>query len=128
MSLRPALGAVLGSGSARTGVEHWWSQRVSAVASALLGLWFIYSLLTLPALDRAGLIAWLADPVSATLMLLFLLATFWHSALGVQVVIEDYVHHKALLVLSLLAARYLHLLAGGAAAVSVLKLSFGEPA
>jgi succinate dehydrogenase / fumarate reductase membrane anchor subunit len=128
MSLRPALGTVLGSGSARAGVEHWWSQRVSAVAAAVLGLWFIYSLLTLPALDRAGLIAWLADPVSATLMLLFLLATFWHSALGVQVVIEDYVHHKALRVLGLLAARYLHLLAGGAAAVSVLKLSFGEPA
>ncbi|MGA1496629.1 MAG: succinate dehydrogenase, hydrophobic membrane anchor protein [Steroidobacteraceae bacterium] len=128
MSLRPALGTVLGSGSARAGVEHWWSQRVSAVASALLGLWFIYSLLTLPSLDRQSLIAWLADPVSAALMLLFLLASFWHSALGVQVVIEDYVHDKALRVASLLAARYLHLLAGAAAAVAVLKLSFGEPA
>lgn len=128
MSLRPALGTVLGSGSARAGVEHWWSQRVSAVAAALLGLWFIYSMLNLPSLDRAALITWLAEPFSATLMLLFLLATFWHSALGVQVVIEDYVHGKALRVASLLAARYAHLLAGGAAVVSVLKLSFGEPA
>lgn len=71
--------------------RHWRNQRVSAVALLLLGPWFIYALLSLPALDHATVTAWIAEPLQALLLLLFAWSALWHSALGVQVVVDDYV-------------------------------------
>lgn len=71
--------------------SHWRNQRASAIAMLPLGLWFLYMLLNLPALDHATVIAWIADPLQALLLLLFAFCALWHSALGVQVVVEDYV-------------------------------------
>lgn len=71
--------------------RHWRNQRVSAIAVLLLGPWFMYALLSLPALDYATVTAWIAAPLQALLLLLFAWSAIWHSALGVQVVVDDYV-------------------------------------
>lgn len=70
---------------------HWRNQRVSAIALVPLGIWFLYALLMLPTLDYATVTAWIAEPLQALLLLLFAWCVLWHSALGVQVVVEDYV-------------------------------------
>ena len=92
MSLRSPLGRVLGAGSARDGTVHWWAQRVSAVALIPLTLWFFWSLLLLPSLDYATVRTWLSVPFSALLAVLLVAVTAYHSYLGTNVVVEDYVH------------------------------------
>jgi succinate dehydrogenase / fumarate reductase, membrane anchor subunit len=103
--LRSPLGRAIGLGSAKEGVEHWWAQRVSAVALVLLGLWFAVSLIAHAGADRSAVIAWLQSPVPAVLAILLLIALFYHAALGLQVVIEDYVLGEWLKVSSLVAMR-----------------------
>jgi succinate dehydrogenase / fumarate reductase membrane anchor subunit len=128
MSLRSPLGYVLGHGSAREGVHHWWHLRTTSAALAVLGVWFVFAVLTLPDLSRASVVAWLGRPFSAVLMILFVFATIWHSLLGLQVVVEDYVRGKGLRVLVLVLLRFIHVLAGAAALFAVLKLALGGKA
>jgi succinate dehydrogenase / fumarate reductase membrane anchor subunit len=128
MSLRSPLGYVLGHGSAREGVHHWWHLRTTSAALAVLGIWFVFAVLTLPDLSRASVVAWLGRPFSAVLMLLFVFVTVWHSLLGVQVVVEDYVRGKGARVLVLVLLRFVHVLAGAAALFAVLKLALGGKA
>jgi succinate dehydrogenase / fumarate reductase, membrane anchor subunit len=90
--MRSPLGRARGLGSAREGVEHWWMQRVSAAALIPLTLWFVVSLIALTGSDYNAFIAWLKAPFVAILMVLLLVALFHHMALGLQVVVEDYVH------------------------------------
>ena len=90
--MRSPLGRARGLGSAREGVEHWWMQRVTAVALIPLTLWFAASLIALTGSDYNAVIAWLKAPFVAILMVLLLIALFHHTALGLQVVVEDYVH------------------------------------
>jgi len=123
MSLRSPLGYVLGHGSAREGVHHWWHLRTTSAALAVLGTWFVFSVLTLPDLGRAAVIGWLSKPVSAVLMFLFVLVTVW-----LQVVVEDYVRGKGARVLTLVVVRFLHVLVGAAALFAVLKLALGGKA
>lgn len=90
--MRSPLGYALGLGSAKDGVEHWWLERVSAVALAPLTVWLVASIVGQAGADYAALIAWLKTPLTSTLMILLLIALFYHTALGLQVVIEDYIH------------------------------------
>lgn len=118
------LGRVRGLGAAKEGVHHWWLQRVTAIANIVLMLWFIFSLVRLPGLDYASVTLWLRQPVAAVPMLLLIVAVFWHFRLGVQVMIEDYVHGQARLV-AMLALNF-YAFAGAAAAIfAVLKIAFG---
>jgi succinate dehydrogenase / fumarate reductase membrane anchor subunit len=118
------LGRVRGLGSAKEGVHHWWLQRVTAIANVALMIWFIASLVALPSLDYAAVVLWLRQPVAAVPMLLLIISVFWHFRLGVQVMIEDYVH-GANRVLAMLALNF-YALAGAAAAVfAVLKIALG---
>jgi succinate dehydrogenase / fumarate reductase membrane anchor subunit len=128
MNLRSPLGYVLGHGSAREGVHHWWHLRTTSAALAVLGIWFVFAVLTLPDLGRASVAAWLGKPFNAVLMMLFVFATVWHSLLGVQVVVEDYVRGKGARVLVLVLLRFVHVLAGAAALFAVLKLALGGKA
>lgn len=123
--LRSALGRARGHGSAHTGVEHWWLQRVTAVASLLLLLWFVFSLIGLAGADREGIIAWLSTPCNATLAVLTILAAYYHAALGVQVVLEDYVAHKTVRLALILASRFGFVFLGTLSVISILKLAFG---
>ena len=91
MSLRTPLANARGLGSAKEGVGHWWHQRLTAVALVPLLLWFGFSVALLGTADYYTVIDWIAHPVNAVLMILVLAVGFWHGALGVQVVIEDYV-------------------------------------
>jgi succinate dehydrogenase / fumarate reductase membrane anchor subunit len=126
MSLRSPLGRVLGLGSARDGTEHWWAQRVSAVALIPLTLWFMFSLLALPALDYATVRAWLSFPMSGFLAVLLVAVLTYHSYLGTTEVIEDYVHSDGMKVLSLMVLRFVHVLVGGAGIFAIMRVAFGS--
>jgi succinate dehydrogenase / fumarate reductase membrane anchor subunit len=92
---RSPLGRALGRGSARDGVEHWWSERISAVALAPLMALFVVWIVIHAGDDYTAFIAWLKTPAATSLMTLLLISLFYHTALGLQVVIEDYVHSQA---------------------------------
>jgi succinate dehydrogenase / fumarate reductase membrane anchor subunit len=123
--LRSPLGRAIGLGSAKEGVEHWWAQRVSAVALIVLGLWFAASLVAHVGADRASVLAWLRAPVPAILAILLLIAVFYHGALGLQVVVEDYVHAEWLKVSSLVAMRLVSFGLAVAGIFAVLHIAFG---
>jgi succinate dehydrogenase / fumarate reductase membrane anchor subunit len=93
-------------GSAKTGIAHWWTQRVTAVALVPLTLWFVAALVALAGHGHAAVIAWLESPLAAILTILLLIALFQHVALGLQVVIEDYVHSSRDKLLTLLVMRF----------------------
>ncbi len=125
MSLRSPLGRVRGLGSAKSGTEHFWAQRVTAVALIPLTLWFVFSVMSLGGADHAAASAWMQSPVNAVLLLLLIVTTFHHMQLGMQVVIEDYIHVEALKIGALVIVKGASLLLGVAAAFAVLKVSFG---
>lgn len=86
------LGRVRGLGSAKHGGKHWLDQRLTAVGNLLLTTWLVLSLLWLPNFEYETVAAWLAQPSVAVPMILMLVNIFWHVRLGLQVLIEDYVH------------------------------------
>jgi succinate dehydrogenase membrane anchor subunit len=126
MSLVSPLNRVLGLGTAKGAAEHWWSQRLTAVALLPLGLWFAVSLATLPSFDYATVVSWVQRPLTSILLILFVVAVGYHSALGVQVVIEDYVAGKGSRVAALMASTFAHWGLAAAAVFAVLKVAFGS--
>jgi succinate dehydrogenase / fumarate reductase membrane anchor subunit len=120
------LNRVLGLGTAKGAAEHWWLQRMTAVALLPLGLWFAYQLLTLRAFDYAAVAAWVQEPVTSILLILMVVAVGYHSVLGVQVVIEDYVTGKGLKAAMLMASTLAHVALTIAAVFAVLKIAFGS--
>jgi succinate dehydrogenase / fumarate reductase membrane anchor subunit len=126
MSLKTPLGRVLGLGSAKEGTDHWWAQRVSAVALILLGGWFVISLLRLESLTYLDVIRFVGVPLNAILLSLLSLTLAYHSYLGVQVVIEDYVHAPGAKVVSLLLSRFAHALVAIAAVYAILVIGIGS--
>ena len=125
MSLRSPLGRVRGLGSAKSGTEHFWAQRVTAVALIPLTVWFVSSILALGNGDHAVASAGMQSPLNAVLLLLLIVATFHHMQLGLQVVIEDYIHVEYMKIVMLVIVKGASLLLGVAAAFAVLKVSFG---
>jgi succinate dehydrogenase / fumarate reductase membrane anchor subunit len=123
MSLRSPIGRVLGLGSAKEGVQHWWLQRLTSVALVPLSIWFAVSLLTLPSLDYATVRAWMSQSSTALLLIVFVVVAAWHSKLGVQVVVEDYVHGAGARTLTLVSLTFVHVLLAAAGVFSVLKVA-----
>ncbi len=124
-SLRSPLGRARGLGSAKDGTHHWWAQRVTAIAMVPLLLWFVASIVSLAGAPLPTVQAWIASPISAVLLLSLIVAVFHHAQLGLQVVIEDYVHAEGVKLVLLLAVKGAAWLFGGIAAFSVLKIAFG---
>ncbi|MEM9684315.1 MAG: succinate dehydrogenase, hydrophobic membrane anchor protein [Pseudomonadota bacterium] len=124
MAMRTPLSRVRGLGSAKDGTHHWWMQRLSAVALVPLTVWFVISMISFAGADHAAVSAWLAQPLSAVLMLLLVVATFYHLQLGVQVVIEDYIHGEAAKIACLVALKLLSIALGVAGVFAVLKVAF----
>ncbi len=125
MSLRTPLGRVRGLGSAKEGTAHWWAQRLTALALIPLVLWFVVSLIVMTGAGHGAVAEWLRNPVSAVSMLLLILAGFHHAQLGLQVVIEDYVHAEWLKFASVTAVKFAAVALGIGAAFSVLKIALG---
>jgi succinate dehydrogenase / fumarate reductase, membrane anchor subunit len=94
MSLRSPLGRVRGLGSAKEGVGHWWYQRLTAIALAPLSIFFVWLVLHLLNADYSEIRATIGQPVIAVLLMSFMLSLYYHGALGLQTIIEDYVHHR----------------------------------
>ncbi len=118
------LGRVRGLGAAGGGVvHHWWLQRVTAVASLFLVLWFVFSLVRLPSLDYSSTRLWLAQPIVAVPMCLLVVSVFWHFRLGVQVMLEDYLHGSKR-VIAMLALNFYTFVMAAFALFSVLKVAF----
>lgn len=105
MEMRSPLGRARGLGSAKDGVAHWWAQRVTGVALVPLSLWFVYTAVSLVGADLDAFRAWSDEIGNRLLMILFSIALFHHAQLGVQVVIEDYVHNEAVKISSVVAVK-----------------------
>jgi succinate dehydrogenase / fumarate reductase membrane anchor subunit len=118
------LARVLGLGSAKHGAHHWWVERVTGFALIPLGVWLTVSLLTLADFSHAAVTGWIAHGWTASLLLLTLLTCAWHSRLGVQVVIEDYVHGKLAQPLALKLSTIAHVLLGAAGVFAALTVAF----
>ncbi|HEX8527369.1 succinate dehydrogenase, hydrophobic membrane anchor protein [Allosphingosinicella sp.] len=121
----PAPAAPLGTGSAREGAHHWWLERLTSLATFILFVWFAVSLLRLPGYDHSTVTEWLSSPLAAVPMLLLILATFWHIKLGLQVIVEDYVHDDANRLFMVLLVNFAVVLAAAFAAFAILKVALG---
>jgi succinate dehydrogenase / fumarate reductase membrane anchor subunit len=122
--MKTPLGKVLGLGSAKSGTEHWWLQRVTAIANLPLVVFFITFILWHLGADRAALMASVKHPLVAIALALSFLSVLWHMRLGMQVVIEDYVH-GAWRIPCLLGNLFFTTALGMAALYAILALSFG---
>lgn len=127
-SLRSPLARVLGQGSAKEGVHHWWVQRLTSVALVPLTVWFVVSLLSLPSFDHATVSAWMGQLWTAVFLILLVLTAAWHSQLGVRVVVEDYVHGSGARALVLTLATFFHVLVATAGVLAILKVALGVAA
>jgi succinate dehydrogenase / fumarate reductase, membrane anchor subunit len=126
MSLRDPLATARGLGSAKTGFGHWWAQRVSAVVLALLTPFVVYCLARYGIADYAALKTQFANPLLSAACILYVLALFWHARLGLQVVIEDYVHHGALEVVLQVLVKIVFSFAAVAAVIAIVRLASGS--
>jgi succinate dehydrogenase / fumarate reductase membrane anchor subunit len=120
-----SIGRVRGLGSAHSGAHHWLSIRYTAVGSLVLTVWFGVSLLMLPTFNYAAVREWLALPVPATALALFVLVNIWHGRLGIQVVVEDYVHEEGAKFGSLLALNLISFAAAAFGLFCVVRLALG---
>lgn len=123
MNLRNPLARAKGLGSAKDGTTHWWHQRLTAIALALLTPWFIVFAVGLLGADQATVQRAIAQPLTATLLAAFVLSLFWHARLGLQVVVEDYVHGAMELVLQI-AIKFVYALAAIAALLAIGRIVF----
>jgi succinate dehydrogenase membrane anchor subunit len=124
MSLVTPLGKVLGLGTAKSGAEHWWAQRLTAAALVPLGIWFAIALIRMPSFAYADVVAWLSMPITAVLLLLTVATIAYHSYLGLQVVFEDYVQGSPKVIVLILSA-FAHVFLLVTAAFAILKVAFG---
>jgi succinate dehydrogenase / fumarate reductase membrane anchor subunit len=126
MGVQSPIARVRGLGPAREGVGHWTRQRLTAISNIVLVLWFVFSAMALAGAGYEEVRAWLASPVPASLMILLVISTFYHARLGVQVVIEDYVHHEGAKIASLAAVTLIVFGLAVACIVAVLKVAIGS--
>lgn len=117
------LARAVGLGSAKSGAEHWWAERVSALALVPLTLWLVASLIAHSRSDYAGFLAWLRNPGVTIAMVLLLISLFHHTALGLQVIVEDYVH-SGFKYAAVVAVRLSCFALATAGIIAVLKIAF----
>ena len=128
MSLRAPLARALHHGTARDGVSHWLVQRVTATALAPLTIWLLIALLALPSSDYATVTRWIGAGLHPVLLAVTLLIAAWHAWLGVQVVIEDYVHGFLPKTIALLGSLFLHVLLAVSGIYAVLRIALASGA
>lgn len=125
MGLRTPLGRALGLGPAKEGVSHWWWQRVTSVVLIPLSLWFVFSLASLIGSDHQAVVEWMRSPIVSTLLIMFVVSVFYHVQLGIQVIIEDYIHTEWRKMASLLALSFVTAFLSLVSVVLVLRVALG---
>jgi succinate dehydrogenase / fumarate reductase membrane anchor subunit len=128
MSYRSPLSRARGLGSAKAGVGHWWMQRLTSVALVPLMIWLVVALALLGRADYVAMLAWVANPVAAVLLVVLIPTLFYHSSLGVRGVVEDYVDTKWLEITIITAINFINILLAAASMFAVLKIAFGAAA
>lgn len=124
--LRTPIKIARGLGSAKVGAHHFMVQRITAVALLGLGVWFVWIVLSMLRMDYAAAHALIAQPFNAVLMLAFIVALFWHAQLGLQVVIEDYVHTRGLELALQITVKFLCFLGAAASVLAVIRIALGS--
>ncbi len=128
MKMGTPLGRVRGLGSARSGAQHWWHERLTSISTFLLFVWLIVSLLRLPDLGHGSVTEWLASPLAAVPMILLVISTFWHLKLGLQVIIEDYVHEDGNKLFWITVLNFFSIGGAALALFAVFKIAFAGSA
>lgn len=125
MNYRSPLAKVLGHGSAKEGSAHWWWQRLTALALIPLTLWFTYSVARLSGPCMEEVYTWFASPITSTMLIAFVVSLFYHTQLGIQVVLEDYVRHEGLKIFSILAVKAFSAILVILSTISILQVALG---
>ncbi len=123
--IRTPLGKIEGLGSARSGTHHFWALRVSSVALIPLSIWFVASALAYVGAEQGAVAAYFAEPINAVLMFLFIITCSYHSSLGLQTVIEDYIHQEGPKITLLIFNRFACWIVGAAAGYALIRMAFG---
>lgn len=126
MNLRSPLGRARGLGSAKEGVAHWWAQRLTAVALVPLIIWFVASICAMTGADYAAVREWVASPIVSILLVLLTVAVFHHAQLGLQVVIEDYVHREGCKIAGIVLVKFAAFALAVATILSIVRIALGE--
>lgn len=121
--MRSAIGQARGLGSAKEGVEHWKMQRLTGIANVILVIWFVVQAVSMSGATFAEWQEWFSSPYRVTFMVLLVISSFYHAKLGVQVVIEDYIHHEGQKVASLLALNLVVIGLATACLISILMIA-----
>lgn len=121
--LRTPLGRIEGLGSAKSGTQHFWHQRVTAAALVPLSIWFVASALAYVGAEQGAVAAYFAEPVNAVPMFLFILASTYHMSLGVQIIIEDYIHNEGQKIALLMLNRFAAWAIGAASSFALIKMA-----
>ncbi len=124
-SMRSPMARARGLGSAKDGTTHWWAQRLSALALIPLVVWFVASMVAMAGADYVAVQAWLGSPLVAGLVILLIATVFYHAHLGLQVVVEDYVHHEATKFGAIIAIKGLAIVLSLTGVLAVLSILFG---
>ncbi len=124
-SMRSPMARARGLGSAKDGTTHWWSQRLSALALVPLVVWFVASMVAMAGADYVAVQAWIGSPLVAGLLVLLIATVFYHAHLGLQVVVEDYVHHEATKFAAIIAIKALAIVLSLTGVLAVLSILFG---
>jgi succinate dehydrogenase / fumarate reductase membrane anchor subunit len=124
-SMRTTLGRVRHLGSAKEGTHHWWAQRVTALALIPLVIWFVIQVIRFSGADHAAAIDWIGTPFNSLMMIALIISVFHHAQLGLQVVIEDYVHSEVSKLAGLLVVKGACFLLAVYAIISVIRIALG---
>jgi succinate dehydrogenase / fumarate reductase membrane anchor subunit len=124
-TIRSPLGRARGLGSAKDGTHHWWVQRLSGIAMILPMIYLLWNIDRIVSPDYDALLVWLKQPVPAMALVLFIASSFYHANLGIQVVIEDYVHCEGSKFFWLVLTKLFFFFLGFAAIFAVVRLNFG---
>jgi succinate dehydrogenase / fumarate reductase membrane anchor subunit len=127
MSIRTPLARVRGLGASKTGVGHFWVQRVTAVALIPLTIWFLGSVIAFAGADFDAVTAYLRNPVAAVLLILFLASSFTHMKLGLQVIVEDYIHRESSKIALLVLIDFFTYAVAALAIFSALDIAWTRP-
>jgi succinate dehydrogenase / fumarate reductase membrane anchor subunit len=119
------IGRARGFGAAKEGTAQWWTQRMTSIALVPLGFWFVVSIIALTGATQPEVAEWLASRRTAVMMSLLIVAVFYHFKLGMQVIIEDYVHHETVKILSLVLVSFTCIALAFIGVLSVLRLAIG---